>query len=186
VLAEALAAARKIQDESARADTLAVLAPRLAELGYPQEALDTAEEIRYAYDRAKCLWPPWRSACRRNCCPKPWPPPGKSEAPMNSARVLIALAARLPPEPSGPEALAAARKSEDEYHRAEALTALAARLPPDLQELARSPGRRKGNQGCRCRAGPDRPGGAPTAGTAGPKPWPPQGKSRMRMPAPAP
>ena len=45
LLAEALAAAREIEDKRARAETLAALATRLAELGYFQEARDTAKEL---------------------------------------------------------------------------------------------------------------------------------------------
>jgi hypothetical protein len=65
--------------------------------------------------------------CRRTCCPRPWPPPGKSrecECPR--------------PRPDRPGGAPAG-------------------------SLARSPGRRKGNQkGVVPRFRPDRPGGAPS------------------------
>jgi hypothetical protein len=111
--------------ESARAEALAALAPRLAELG----------------------------------CPKPWPPQGKSGK----------IRARQGPDrpggaPAGtlPEALAAAREIKDAA-RADALTALAERLP----ELCPKPWppQGKSRDEIRPRRGPDRPGGAPAAGT---------------------
>jgi hypothetical protein len=45
LLLEALAAAREIENEGYRAEALAGFAVRLAELGYPMEALDVAREI---------------------------------------------------------------------------------------------------------------------------------------------
>jgi len=134
VLAEALAAARKIQDESARADTLAVLAPRLAELGYPQEALDTAEEIRYAYDRAKAL-----------AALAPHLPPDLLPQALDAAKrieksarayALAALALRLAVLGYSWEALTTAKEIWDADDRTRALAALTPHLPPDLQEQA--------------------------------------------------
>ena len=55
LLREALAAAWVIENDNDRAGALAELAPRLAELGHPQEALEAAQEIRSSYYRARAL-----------------------------------------------------------------------------------------------------------------------------------
>mgnify|MGYP000141496411 CR=1 FL=1 len=55
LLREALAKAQEIKWDVYRGKVLAALVPRLAELGYPQEALATVQEIRDKDNRAEAL-----------------------------------------------------------------------------------------------------------------------------------
>jgi hypothetical protein len=124
-LAEALAAAREIQEADARARVLAALAERLPEV-WP-EALAAAREIQDADARARVL----RALAER--LPEVWPEALAAAREIQEAYfradALCALAERLPEV--WPEALAAAREIQEAYFRADALRALAERLPAE-------------------------------------------------------
>jgi hypothetical protein len=126
-LAEALAAAREIQDADARADALRALAERLPEV-WP-EALAAAREIQDADARADAL----RALAERlpaEHLPTALAAAREIQKADDRARVLAALAERLPAEHL-PTALAAAREIQDADARADALRALAERLPAE-------------------------------------------------------
>ena len=124
-LAEALAAAREIQEADARADALRALAERLPAEHLPT-ALAAAREIQEAYFRADAL----RALAER--LPEVWPEAlaaaREIQEAYRRADALRALAERLPAEHL-PTALAAAREIQEADARADALRALAERLP---------------------------------------------------------
>jgi hypothetical protein len=124
-LAEALAAAREIQEADDRARVLAALAERLPAEHLPT-ALAAAREIQEADDRARVL------AALAERLPEVWPEAlaaaREIQKAYRRARVLAALAERLPAEHL-PTALAAAREIQEADARADALRALAERLP---------------------------------------------------------
>ena len=134
LLGQALAATREIENEDWRAEVLAALAPRLAELRYPQEALTAAREIENEDRRAEVL-----AALAPHLAELGYPQEALTAAreienENRRAEALAALAPRLPPDQHSQvlaEALATARKIRNENRRAEALAALAPRLPPD-------------------------------------------------------
>jgi hypothetical protein len=55
LLQEALAVARMLRDWNDRTRTLAGLAPRLADLGHPEEALAATQRLQHAYERERAL-----------------------------------------------------------------------------------------------------------------------------------
>jgi hypothetical protein len=126
-LPEALAAAREIENGYDRADALADLAPRLAELGHPQEALAAAREIGDESYRAEALAglaPHLPEGLLPEALAAAWEIGGE----FARAQALAGLAPHLPPdlkEEALREALAAAREIENGYARAKALAGLA-------------------------------------------------------------
>ena len=127
-LAEALAAAREIQEAYFRAHVLAALAERLPAEHLPT-ALAAAREIQEAYPRARVL------AALAERLPEVWPEALAAAREIQEADAradaLRALAERLPAEHL-PTALAAAREIQEADDRADALRALAeplAKLP---------------------------------------------------------
>jgi len=133
LLEEALAAAREI-DEGWHVVALAGLVPRLAETGYPQEALAAAREIGWEQERAKAL-----------ATLVPHLPEGLRSEVTQEALVAAqeignkkwraeTLAEMVPYLPEGlrgqvlQEALVAAREIEDKEGQAETLAGLVPRL----------------------------------------------------------
>ena len=126
-LAEALAAAREIQEAYPRAHVLAALAERLPAEHLPT-ALAAAREIQEAYPRARVL------AALAERLPEVWPEALAAAREIQGADAradaLRALAERLPAEHL-PTALAAAREIQKADARARVLAALAERLPAE-------------------------------------------------------
>ena len=130
LLREALAMARELKDEfSPREQALAWLAPRLAELGHPQEALAVARAIE---DELVQVWALTRLAPRL--------PESLLQEALAAARAIgyeefrgWALIGLLPylPEPPLKETLAAAQ-AINEHSQAQALAKLAPHLPEPL------------------------------------------------------
>ncbi len=158
LLDEALAAARELPEESLlgnpRARALAALAPRLAELGYPQEALATAREIGDEYHRAEAL-AGLASHLPQELLSQALAAAREIKGGDARARALAALAPHLPEglrEQALRKALAAAREIGDADDRAEALAALTPHLPEELLSQALAAAREIGDADARARA----------------------------------
>ncbi len=137
LLQQALEAALVIGWGRARAEALAVMASRLAELGHPEEALATAREIENGYWRARALaglvphLPQSKQVLREAL--------GQAQEvgdAYDRAQALVELALHLPePDQALQEALAAARAIGDEQRRVSVLLELASHLSNPEQAL---------------------------------------------------
>ena len=161
-LEEVLAGARKIKSDSWRFEVLARLAPRLAEVGHPDKALEAVQELKkvayyqreepHAERLVRALGPPrrigwWPGWAKALAGVAPHLPEAflertlgevlGTEGAWNRIKALIALLPYLPEQQREEvlwEAVAAARRIDIEPQRAEILTLLVPQLPEVLRK----------------------------------------------------
>ena len=161
LLADALAAAKEIQDADARARALTGLAPHLPDnlrADAVRDALVAAKEIQHTYARAHALtWlaPHLPENLRADAVRHALAAAKEIQDPFDLARALTELAPHLPENllpDAVRDALAAAREIRDSDHRARALAGLAPHLPENLRADALAAAKEIQDQGARSRA----------------------------------
>ncbi|HEY9632069.1 MAG TPA: CHAT domain-containing protein [Coleofasciculaceae cyanobacterium] len=142
LLEQALAMARRIEDSYEHAKALAVIVPRLAELGHLEKALAIANEIKPDCERFEALAALVSQLAELGQLTAGLTILCKIKADKRRTKALVALASKLTQLAQLKKVLNLAYQISNEEQQAEALAALLPYLPEPLQEKALTTARR--------------------------------------------